>query len=56
MTAVTTEIVEDHVAQNPSRTAARGAERAHAPGTVAAAELAASGETALDRRADHECC
>jgi putative transposase len=46
MTAVTTEIDETVVTEKPSRTAARRAERAQAPGTLAAAELAASG--ALD--------
>jgi len=46
MTAVTTETDEARVTEKPSRTAARRAGRAQAPGTLAAAELAASG--ALD--------
>lgn len=46
MTAVTTETTGTDVTEKPSRTAARRAERAQAPGTLAAAELAASG--ALD--------
>ena len=46
MTAVTTETDETNVTEKPSRTAARRAARADAPGTKAAAELAASG--ALD--------
>lgn len=46
MTAVTTETDEAVVTEKPSRTAARRAQRAQAPGTLAAAELAASG--ALD--------
>jgi putative transposase len=46
MTAVTTETDETAVTEKPSRTAARRAERTQAPGTLAAAELAASG--ALD--------
>ena len=46
MTAVTTETDEAEVTQKSSRTAARRAARAQAPGTLAAAELAASG--ALD--------
>lgn len=46
MTAVNTETTGTDVTKKPSRTAARRAERAQAPGTLAAAELAASG--ALD--------
>ena len=46
MTAVTTGTDEKNVTEKPSRTAARRAARADAPGTKAAAELAASG--ALD--------
>ena len=46
MTAVTTGTDETNVTEKPSRTAARRAARADAPGTKAAAELAASG--ALD--------
>src|SRR5215218_8095105 len=46
MTAVTTGTDEKNVIEKPSRTAARRAARADAPGTLAAAELAASG--ALD--------
>ena len=46
MTAVTTETPGTDVTEKPSRAAARRAERATAPGTLAAAELASSG--ALD--------
>jgi putative transposase len=46
MTAVTTGTDETNVTEKPSRTAARRAARAEAPGSKAAAELAASG--ALD--------
>ena len=46
MSTVTTETDETDVTKNPSRTAARRLERANAPGTRAAEDLAASG--ALD--------
>ncbi len=46
MSAVTNEIIGTNVNEKPGRTAARRVEREQAPGTLAAAELAASG--ALD--------